>query len=49
MKITEVELLQYRWERGTPIRNGMHTYTHSGLNLVPDPHRRRRQRHRLGA
>ena len=27
-------LLQFRWERGTPIRNGMHTYTHSGLNLV---------------
>ena len=34
MKITDVELLQYRWERGTPIRNGMHTYTHSGLNLL---------------
>lgn len=34
MKITDIQLLQYRWERGAPIRNGMHTYTHSGLNLV---------------
>ncbi len=34
MKITDVKLHQYRWERGKPIRNGMHTYTHSGLNLV---------------
>ena len=34
MKITDIELRQYRWERGKPIRNGMHTYTHSGLNLV---------------
>ncbi len=34
MKITDVELRQYRWERATPIRNGMHTYTHSGLSLL---------------
>lgn len=34
MKITDVQLRQYRWERGRPIRNGMHTYTHSGLNLI---------------
>ncbi len=34
MKITDVELRQYRWERGKPIRNGLHTYTHSGLNLL---------------
>ena len=34
MKITDVQLHQYRWERGTPIRNGMHTYTHSGMNLL---------------
>jgi len=34
MKITDIELRQYRWERGAPIRNGMHTYTHSGLNLL---------------
>ncbi|MCY3798148.1 MAG: mandelate racemase/muconate lactonizing enzyme family protein [Chloroflexi bacterium] len=34
MKITDVQLHQYRWERGRPIRNGMHTYTHSGLNLL---------------
>ena len=34
MKITDLELRQYRWKRGTPIRNGMHTYTHSGLNLL---------------
>ena len=34
MKIRDVELLQYRWERARPIRNGMHTYSHSGLSLV---------------
>ena len=34
MKITDVTLSQYRWERGTPIRNGKHIYTHSGLNLL---------------
>ncbi len=34
MKITDVTLSQYRWERGAPIRNGKHTYTHSGMNLV---------------
>ena len=34
MKIIDIELRQYRWERGTPIRNGKHTYTHSGLNLI---------------
>ena len=34
MKIKEVELRTYRWSLGTPIRNGKHTYTHSGLNLV---------------
>ena len=34
MKITDVQLRQYRWERGAPIRNGMHIYTHSGLNLL---------------
>ena len=34
MKITDIELRLYRWERGKPIRNGKHTYTHSGLNLI---------------
>ena len=34
MKITDIELKCYRWERGEPIRNGMHIYTHSGLNLL---------------
>ena len=34
MKIIDIELKQYRWERGTPIRNGKHTYTYSGLNLI---------------
>ena len=34
MKITDIDLCQYRWERGKPIRNGMHVYTHSGLNLI---------------
>ena len=33
MKITDIKLCQYRWERGKPIRNGKHVYTHSGLNL----------------
>ena len=34
MKIIDIELRQYRWERGTAIRNGKHVYTHSGLNLI---------------
>ncbi len=34
MKITDIDLCQYRWERGKPIRNGKHVYTHSGLNFL---------------
>lgn len=34
MKISDITLSQYRWERGKPIRNGKHVYTHSGLNLI---------------
>ena len=34
MKITDVKLESYRWPRHTPIRNGLYTYTHSGLNVV---------------
>ncbi len=34
MKISDIKLSQYRWERGKPIRNGKHVYTHSGLNLI---------------
>lgn len=34
MKITDITLASYRWPRHTPIRNGKHVYTHSGLNLV---------------
>ena len=34
MKITDIKLSQYLWQRGKPIRNGKHVYTHSGLNLI---------------
>jgi len=34
MKITDIELRVYRWERGKPIRNGKHVYTDSGLSLL---------------
>ena len=34
MKITDIELRNYLWERATPIRNGKYTYTHSGLSLL---------------
>ena len=34
MKINDIQLRQFRWERGQPIRNGKHVYTHSGLNLI---------------
>ena len=34
MKITNIELKNYFWEKITPIRNGKHTYTHIGMQLV---------------
>ena len=34
MKITAVTTEEFRWPRHTPISNGLHTYTHSGLALV---------------
>jgi D-arabinonate dehydratase len=34
MKITDVRMEVYRWPRHKPIRNGLYTYTHSGLNVV---------------
>ena len=34
MKITDVNLKIYRWERSTPITNGLYTYTHNVLNIV---------------
>ena len=34
MKITDVELRPFHWERAKPIRNGKHIYTHTGINLV---------------
>jgi L-alanine-DL-glutamate epimerase-like enolase superfamily enzyme len=34
VKITDITLESYRWPRHTPIRNGKHVYTHSGVNLV---------------
>src|ERR1041385_8010571 len=34
MKITRITTEEFRWPRHTPISNGKHTYTHSGLALV---------------
>lgn len=34
MRITRVVTENFRWPRHTPITNGLHTYTHSGLGLV---------------
>ena len=34
MKITDINLKIYRWERATPITNGLYTYTHNVLNIV---------------
>lgn len=34
MKITDVEIRNYMWERAKPIRNGKYTYTHTGVSLV---------------
>ena len=34
MKITDIELKNYYWEKKIPIRNGKHTYTHIGMQLV---------------
>ncbi len=34
MKITNITTESYRWPRHKPITNGLHTYTHSGVQLV---------------
>ena len=34
MKITDIELKNYYWEKKIPIRNGKHTYTHIGMQLI---------------
>ena len=34
MRITSITTEEFRWPRHVPIRNGKHTYTHSGLGLV---------------
>lgn len=34
MKITGITTEEYRWPRHKPISNGLHTYTHAGLDLV---------------
>src|ERR687884_1267586 len=34
MKITSITTEEFRWPRRGPIRNGKHTYTHSGLGIV---------------
>jgi L-alanine-DL-glutamate epimerase-like enolase superfamily enzyme len=34
MKITDINLKIYRWERRVPITNGLYTYTHNVLNII---------------
>jgi L-alanine-DL-glutamate epimerase-like enolase superfamily enzyme len=34
MKITGITTEEYKWPRHKPISNGLHTYTHAGLELV---------------
>ena len=34
MKITAITTEEYKWPRRTPISNGLHTYTHTGLDIV---------------
>jgi len=34
MKITAITTEEYKWPRHKPISNGLHTYTHAGLELV---------------
>ena len=34
MKITDINLKIYRWERSVPITNGLYTYTHNVLNII---------------
>ena len=34
MKIIEIQLKKYYWERNIPIRNGKYTYTHTGMYLI---------------
>src|SRR5215472_11033272 len=34
MRITSITTEEFSWPRHTPIRNGKHTYTHSGLGIV---------------
>ncbi len=34
MKITDVRLEMFKWQREVPITNGLYTYTHNLLNIV---------------
>ena len=34
MKITDVRMEMFKWERTVPITNGLYTYTHNLLNIV---------------
>src|SRR5882757_3697572 len=34
VKITSITTEEFKWPRRVPIRNGKHTYTHSGLGIV---------------
>ncbi len=34
MQITGMTTEEYKWPRHKPISNGLHTYTHAGLDLV---------------
>ena len=34
MKVTDVRMENYRWDRPTPIRNGRYVYATAGINVV---------------
>ena len=34
MKVTDVKMENYRWDRAKPIRNGRYVYPTAGLNVV---------------
>jgi L-alanine-DL-glutamate epimerase-like enolase superfamily enzyme len=34
LKITKIDIKEYKWERDTPISNGLHTYTNHEISIV---------------